>query len=263
MSAPAGGTATVGRVPVLAYHVIGRGRTPIEISPEQFQAHMGSLHDRGWRALSQDEFLDGLRRKSWAPHRVLLTFDDATVSFAEHALPVLARYSFPAILFAVSGRLGATVNWTGWPAGVDGHLMDADALCEAAAAGIAIGAHSITHRSLSRLAAQEAEQEILGSRARLEDVTGQRVRTFAYPYGDAPAWAVDVAGRHFDAGFGIGLSYATSRSRAALVERIDTYYLREWPALTALERPAARLLLGLRAVARRARRAAGSSYPAR
>jgi len=253
----------VRRVPVLAYHVIGRGRSPLEITPDQFRAHMASLHDRGWRALSQDEFLDGLRGGSWPARSVLLTFDDATVSVAEHALPVLARYGFPAILFAVSGRLGATADWPGWPADVDGRLMDAAALREAAAAGIAIGAHSITHRSLARLAPSDAAQEIHGSRAQLEDAVGQTVRTFAYPYGDAPAWAVDVVGRHFDAGFGIGLSHATSRSRPALIDRIDAYYLREWPSLCALERPAARLLLGVRAIARRVRRAAGVAYPRR
>jgi peptidoglycan/xylan/chitin deacetylase (PgdA/CDA1 family) len=263
MSGPAAATRSSRRVPVLAYHVIGRGRSPLEISPERFRAHMASLYNDGWCVLTEQAFLEGLRRGSWPARSVLLTFDDATVSFAEHALPVLVQYGLTAVLFAVSGRLGAAADWPGWPAGVDGRLMDGPALRNAATAGIAIGAHSITHRSLARLSPAEAEREILGSRADMEGVIERRVRTFAYPYGDAPAWALNVVRGNYEAAFGIGLSDATGRSRPELVDRIDAYYLREWSSLATLERPSARLWLGVRALARRARRAASASYARR
>ena len=55
--------------------------------------------------------------------------------------------------------------------------MAADPLC-------AIGAHTMHHRALARLNAEDARYEMAASRARLEEELGQPVRTLAYPYGD-------------------------------------------------------------------------------
>lgn len=46
-----------------------------------------------------------------------------------------------------------------------------------------IGAHSLTHPNLIRLPIEEAENEIKGSKAYLEDLTGKTVSMFSYPYG--------------------------------------------------------------------------------
>lgn len=49
---------------------------------------------------------------------------------------------------------------------------------------VAFGAHTISHRGLVRLAADEAEREIAGSIACVEAISGRRPKSFAYPYGD-------------------------------------------------------------------------------
>jgi peptidoglycan/xylan/chitin deacetylase (PgdA/CDA1 family) len=49
---------------------------------------------------------------------------------------------------------------------------------------VAFGAHTISHRGLARLAADDVEHEIAGSMAYVETITGRRPRSFAYPYGD-------------------------------------------------------------------------------
>jgi len=48
---------------------------------------------------------------------------------------------------------------------------------------VAFGGHTRTHPWLSRLPRAEAEAEILGSKARLEEMLGTPVRHFAYPFG--------------------------------------------------------------------------------
>jgi peptidoglycan/xylan/chitin deacetylase (PgdA/CDA1 family) len=48
---------------------------------------------------------------------------------------------------------------------------------------VTFGAHTRTHPCLSRLSRAEAEKEILGSKARLEEMLGVPVRHFAYPFG--------------------------------------------------------------------------------
>lgn len=50
-----------------------------------------------------------------------------------------------------------------------------------------LGAHSISHRALSRLPEDEARDEIQRSAARIEEITGKRPSSIAYPYGDSAA----------------------------------------------------------------------------
>ena len=48
---------------------------------------------------------------------------------------------------------------------------------------VEIGAHTVTHPVLAQLPFDRQEQEIVGSKRRLEALTGKSVTTFAYPYG--------------------------------------------------------------------------------
>jgi len=87
----------------------------------------------------------------------------------------------------------------------------------------------MSHRPLGSLAPADVLSEILDSRASLEDIVGRAVRSFAYPYGDAPPLAARTVREHFHAGFGIRLACATRRSRRELFERIDAFYVRREP----------------------------------
>jgi peptidoglycan-N-acetylglucosamine deacetylase len=46
-----------------------------------------------------------------------------------------------------------------------------------------IGGHSITHRRLPTISEQQAKEEIAGSKAVLEEITGKEIKTFCYPGG--------------------------------------------------------------------------------
>jgi peptidoglycan/xylan/chitin deacetylase (PgdA/CDA1 family) len=257
MPSDAATRAAVPRVPILAYHSLDEGPSPISISPARFRDHMQSLHDGGWRTLSLTELLEGHAAGGWPARSVVLTFDDGMANLARHAWPVLGRLGFTAVLFAVSGRLGGSSDWPGWPPSVPAlPLLDARALRDAAAAGFDIGAHSVSHPRLSRLAPPQIEREIVDSQARLQDVVGRAVRCFAYPFGDAPPAAVDVVARRFEAGFGIGLAHATPRSPVTTLERIDAYYLRGRSRLAGLDSLSMRAWLSARSVLRRAGRRA-------
>ncbi|MBI4436485.1 MAG: glycosyltransferase [Candidatus Omnitrophica bacterium] len=52
-------------------------------------------------------------------------------------------------------------------------------------AGISFGAHTISHPILSKMSNGMLEKEIVGSKERIEAMTGQRVTLFAYPNGEA------------------------------------------------------------------------------
>jgi len=47
-----------------------------------------------------------------------------------------------------------------------------------------IGSHSLTHRRLTDLPDNEVDRELSQSKATLEDITGQEIMSFCYPFGD-------------------------------------------------------------------------------
>ncbi|MDB5525940.1 MAG: polysaccharide deacetylase [Rhizobium sp.] len=49
---------------------------------------------------------------------------------------------------------------------------------------VTYGAHTVSHRGLARLSAQEAEREIAESVNRVTEIVGVEPKSFAYPYGD-------------------------------------------------------------------------------
>lgn len=64
---------------------------------------------------------------------------------------------------------------------------------------VEIGSHSATHPELPALAPDRLDQEIFGSRHRLEKIVGQPVESFSYPHGlvdDRTQRAVAAAGYH-------------------------------------------------------------------
>ena len=62
--------------------------------------------------------------------------------------------------------------------------LTAQELCKLASGDLVeIGAHTMTHPVLAELPLDQQEQEIGGSKRRLEAVTGKDVNSFAYPYG--------------------------------------------------------------------------------
>jgi peptidoglycan/xylan/chitin deacetylase (PgdA/CDA1 family) len=105
-------------------------------------------------------------------HPVVLTFDDGYADFSTAALPVLRANGFHATVFVVSGFVGRP------------GYMSAAEVVGAARAGMTIGAHTVHHVELAHIPASLARVEIEVSRGQLEQLTGQPVNDFAYPYGD-------------------------------------------------------------------------------
>ncbi len=125
---------------------------------------------------------------------VAITFDDAYVSVAKNALPALAARGFHSTIFVPTGTLGGPPPWSmedGSPDSLE-TVMSAEQIATLPSALVTVGAHSRTHPRLSRLAPDDAREEIEGSRRELEDLTTQDVRLFALPYGDHDSSTIDL-----------------------------------------------------------------------
>jgi len=96
------------------------------------------------------------------------------------------------------------------PHGVD-LMLSWEMVAEMRSAGIDFGAHTVTHPMLSQLSADEARDEIEGSKRVLEERLGTGVTAFAYPYGKAGMFTDETVGLVREGGF--TLAFTTENGR--------------------------------------------------
>jgi peptidoglycan/xylan/chitin deacetylase (PgdA/CDA1 family) len=161
----------------------------ITVTPDRLDRQLDWLRRRGLRGVSVAELL-AARAGGTGGRLVGLTFDDGYADFVDAALPVLRRHGFGATLFVLPGRLGGDNAWD--PLGPRKPLLTADGIREAAAAGVEIGSHGLTHVDLTEADDAALRAETAGSRALLAELTGAPVAGFCYPYGTVDRRAVDA-----------------------------------------------------------------------
>jgi peptidoglycan/xylan/chitin deacetylase (PgdA/CDA1 family) len=182
---------------------------------------------------------------------VAITFDDGFQNFCDVAAPALATHNFPATVFLVTNHCGGKNDWPSQPAGIpELPLMSWQTITELSRSGIDFGAHTAAHPNLSLLDERAMRDEILSSKARVEDATGQPACSFAYPYGVMPEPAQILVARQFAVGCSTRLGWVNAASRAEALERLDVYYLRFSYFFEHLFEPFAEWTIALRAALR-------------
>ena len=186
--------------PVLMYHSVAPyDQDPylVTVRPARFEQQLRWLHRRDLRGTSVCELL-AARRDGADRGLVGLTFDDGYADFCEYVLPALARFGFTATVFVLADLLGGANIWD--EAGPRKALMTAEEIRHAAERGMEIGSHGRRHVSLTSTGNGERTAEVSGSRAILQEVSGQEVTGFCYPYGQVNELAVNAvraAGYHY------------------------------------------------------------------
>lgn len=159
-------------VRVLTYHRFGPAeRMPFTVTKEAFEREMAFLA-RERRAVSLADIERHVRGEATLKDgSVLVTMDDGDPSVLRVALPILEKHAIPSVLYALAGT----------PEGYE--VLTPSELREVAGGGVAIGSHTVNHRSMGTLPPAAARIEAADSKARLEDIVGSPVTSFAYPFG--------------------------------------------------------------------------------
>jgi GT2 family glycosyltransferase/peptidoglycan/xylan/chitin deacetylase (PgdA/CDA1 family) len=174
-------------IPVLMYHAFtDSGERDRYILPKRsFALQMRLLAALRYRVVGFEELSRALREDRLLPRRsVAITIDDGYRDNYEIARPILRRHGFPATLFLVSRRIGASNDWNTHGVGRGRPLLSLDQVERLRAEGLEIGAHTRTHCSLTEAADATVIDEVGGSLQDLDQTLGGApVTTFAYPYG--------------------------------------------------------------------------------
>jgi peptidoglycan/xylan/chitin deacetylase (PgdA/CDA1 family) len=178
------------QVPILMYHwfreegAASRSLAPqLEIAPGLFGLQMQYLRRRGYRTVSLDQAMAPPPRRRLPEKPIVITFDDGTLDFWQHARPVLEQHGFTATVFVVTGRVGATSDWDLDLGEAERPLMNWDQIEALHQAGFEIGSHTESHRPLTGLSDDEVREELTHSREALFTKLGVAPSFLAYPRG--------------------------------------------------------------------------------
>jgi len=194
------------RVPILMYHkVVEPGYSSPHktyIEERAFAGHLRTLNSLGFSSVTFRDLEAAALGHSVLPRKpVVITFDDGYRGTHLRALPLLKRYGQRAVFYLLGDRARAANDWD--DADAESSLISDQEVRELAASGMEIGAHSMTHRKMDALSKAEADYEARESKRVLEALGGQRLVSYAYPYGNLSS-AAKVAVR--DAGFAFGVA---------------------------------------------------------
>lgn len=203
---------------VLAYHSIhavepGIDAPDVIASPQALERDVRTLLDAGYRFLTADDLVTETGGGQPAGRTALVTFDDGWLDGLTVAAPMLSRLGVRATFFLCPGLWGNHDPRMGEA----GHVLTAEDARGLAAAGMDLGAHSMTHPDLRTLGDAELQRELADSRAAVEALTGRPCRSLAYPFGLHDARVQRAVA---DGGFDLAFTYEPGPWRPFAAPRI-------------------------------------------
>jgi len=180
---------------ILTYHALG---TPIEsdvrflysMAPERFEEHARylALHYAGRLAPL------GACAPAGGALSIALTFDDGYRDNLSIAAPLLVGLGIPFTVFVCTGEVARRKP---------GFLAPEEVRELAHMPGARIGSHTVGHPRLTECDGTRLREELVGSKAYLEDLLGAEVDSLSYPHGAVDRKVRDMAE---SAGYRIGVS---------------------------------------------------------
>jgi peptidoglycan/xylan/chitin deacetylase (PgdA/CDA1 family) len=212
---------------ILTYHSLDDSGSVISMSPQAFAEQMQILHDMDMKVVPLSNIREVLGGRNDSGPLIAITFDDGFRNIYEHGFPILQRYGFPATVFLVTDYCGKTNDWPGQPLHMKRYpLLTWDEIREMSKGMIEFGSHTQTHPDLTMLPADRVDEELLGSKGKIEDTIGRPVDLFAYPYGTFDDAVRNVAQSRFGLSCSTSLGFVNRKSDLFALERLDMYYLR-------------------------------------
>ena len=184
---------------ILMYHGTVPGNSkqafPYNIDTHRFEQQLDLLRKSGWTTA---RIKDLAPLNKWPSKTIILTFDDGFENNFDGAFRPLQDRGMSATFYVVSGRIGGSSTWLQHVE--NEKMLNRKQIRQMHMAGMEIGSHTVHHPDLNRLEREDTLAEVKRSKIELENIVGERVVSFAYPYGrysDTTLNAVKEAGYDF------------------------------------------------------------------
>ena len=180
-------------VPVLYYHSVSESsNNEVIITPDKLRTELKYIKDEGYVTLTLSELKSYLLDNSPIPDKsIVITFDDGYMDNYYNAFPILKDLNMKATIFCITGELDGS------------YYLSKDAIVEMSNYGIDIQSHTVTHPNLDKMTYDKQLIELIQSKKTLESITGKKVDSIAYPFGNFNNDSVKAAK---EAGYTLGFT---------------------------------------------------------
>lgn len=161
-------------IPVLYYHSVNDVvDNEVTISPSLLKKELKYIKAQGYTTLSIKEVENYILNNQPIPEKsILITFDDGYMDNYYNAYPILKELNMKATIFCITSELDGS------------YYLSEDAIKEMSKNNIDIESHTVNHLHLNTLTYDEQLRELTESKAKLENITGNKITSIAFPFGD-------------------------------------------------------------------------------
>jgi len=196
------------QVPILCYHQIrnwkstdGKVGKDYIVEEQNFKDQIKMLADSGYHSILPDQLYAYLNTGAALPSKpIMFTFDDTDMDQFTVAAPTLKKYGFKAVYFIMTvsiGRKGKFVDY-----------MTKEQIKELSDNGNVIGSHTYDHKNFKKYSGKDWEEQLDKPTKKLEEITGKKMTSFAYPFG---LWNAEGIPELKKRGFKMAFALSTKR----------------------------------------------------
>lgn len=188
---------------------------PYTLSHKKFDLLLNYIEENNYRTTTFEEIILDQSLAQGHKKKIVLTFDDCPAPLFDYAIPELVRRKMKAVFYLPTAHVGTYNVWDveeNNAAKVD--VMDAEQIRYLVSLGMEVGTHGNRHIKLNKISAEEAFEEMVLSKKKLEAIIEKGVNSIAFPYGEIP---VNFKKTVAEAGYAYGLAiYSPEQHRYSL-----------------------------------------------
>jgi len=191
------------------YHSIGH--LSFSVMPENFIKQLNVFKNQ-----NNFGFVSEAYRRDYS---VFLTFDDGYIDNYEILYPIISGKNIKINIFIATEFIGGKHHF-----GRDGYydVLTSSMIREMAKSGLVeFGSHTHTHADLSKMTKTKILYELQKSKAILEDIIGNEIITFAFPYSSYNSIVPDILRQ-------TGYKYAVTGDKGYISRYSNPYKLPRW-----------------------------------
>ncbi|AIW12739.1 polysaccharide deacetylase family protein [Vibrio tubiashii] len=215
-------------MPIIMYHRFikndsEKGVHGTYLHVDMLEKHFKLIKKMGFETITFEDLAEKglISRLEYGKRYIIITVDDGYRDNYDLLLPLLQKYNFKAVVYAVTGE-----TFNRWDVEVKDNpekavsLMNANELKALSESGhIEIGGHTISHPHLNTLSPEKQEAEIKKNKEELENLLGKPLTSFAYPYGSLDSDSKRITEK-------LGYQFAVATNSGPLATHQDLYQIR-------------------------------------